>query len=108
MLDNASAHTGKVSRAALAGRAVWLHPIWPARYSPHLNLKERERRSLKRDACSSLVGTLRGPAQAPNGRPLDKNGREEFAPPQDLRQIKLSRRYLAPVQQLFDLPILQH
>ena len=31
-----------------------------ARYSPHLNLKEREWRYLKRDARSHLADTLRG------------------------------------------------
>ncbi len=33
--------------------------IWLARYSPHLNPKEREWRYLKRDARSHLAGTLR-------------------------------------------------
>lgn len=59
-LDNGSAHTSKVSRAALAERAEWLHVIWLARYSPHLNPKEREWRYLKRDCRSHLADTLRG------------------------------------------------
>jgi len=60
VLDNGSCHKSKKSRAALAEREGWLHPIWLARYSPHLNLKEREWRYLKRDARSHLAETLRG------------------------------------------------
>ncbi len=59
VLDNGPAHTSKASRAALAERAEWLHVIWLARYSPHLNPKEREWRCLKRDARSHLARTLR-------------------------------------------------
>ncbi len=59
VLDNGSCHTSKASSAALAERAEWLHVIRLARYSPHLNLKEREWRYLKRDARSHLAGTLR-------------------------------------------------
>jgi transposase len=61
VLDNGPCHTSKVSRAALAERGEWLHVIWLARYSPHLNLnlKEREWRYLKRDARSHLAATLR-------------------------------------------------
>lgn len=58
--DDGSAHTSKKSRAALAERAGWPHPIFLARYSPHLNLKEREWRYLKRDCRSHLAETLRG------------------------------------------------
>ncbi|HZC19955.1 MAG TPA: transposase [Rubrobacteraceae bacterium] len=58
VLDNGSGHTSKVSRAALAEHAEWLHAIWLARHSPHLNLKERERRYLKRDRRSHLSGSL--------------------------------------------------
>ncbi len=36
-----------------------MHVIWLARYSPHLNRKEREWRYLKRDARSHLAATLR-------------------------------------------------
>lgn len=60
VLDNNSCHTSKASRAALAERSGWLRVIWLARYSPHLNLKEREWRTLKRDARSHLARTLRG------------------------------------------------
>ena len=60
VLDNNSCHTSRVSRAALAERSGWLHPIFLARYSPHLNLKEREWRYLKRDARSHVSSTLRG------------------------------------------------
>lgn len=60
VLDNGSCHTSKVSRAALAEREGWLRPIFLARYSPHLNLKEREWRYLKRDARSHLADGLRG------------------------------------------------
>jgi transposase len=59
VLDNGPAHTSKVSRAALAARAAWLHVIWLARYSPHLNEKEREWRYLKRDVRSHLARGLR-------------------------------------------------
>jgi transposase len=59
VLDNNSCHTSRVSRAALAERAEWLHVIWLARYSPHLNPKEREWRALKRDVRSHLARTLR-------------------------------------------------
>lgn len=59
VVDNGSCHTSKVSRAALAERAEWLHVIWLSRYSPHLNLKEREWRYLKRDCRSHLADTLR-------------------------------------------------
>lgn len=59
MLDNGSCHTSKASRHALAERAVWLHVVWLARYSPQLNRKEREWRYLKRDAQSHLARTLR-------------------------------------------------
>jgi transposase len=58
-LDNGPAHTGKASRAALAARAAWLHPVWLARYCPPLNRKEREWRWLKRDARSHLARSLR-------------------------------------------------
>ena len=47
VLDNGRCHTSKASRAALAERAGWLRPIWLARYSPHLNPKEREWRRLR-------------------------------------------------------------
>ncbi len=60
VLDNGPAHTSRKSRAALAERAGWLSVIWLARYSPHLNLKEREWRYLKRDCRSHLAETLRG------------------------------------------------
>lgn len=59
VLDNSPCHTSKRSIAALAERERWLHVIWLARYSPHLNLKEREWRYLKRDARSNLARSLR-------------------------------------------------
>ena len=59
VLDNGSCHTSRVSRAALAARAAWLHVIWLSRYSPHLNRKEREWRYLKRDTRSHLARTPR-------------------------------------------------
>ena len=43
VLDNNSCHTSRVSRAALAEREGWLHPIWLARYSPHLKWDEKVR-----------------------------------------------------------------
>ena len=59
VLDNGSAHTSQVSLQALAERRDWLHVLWLAKYAPHLNPKEREWRSLKRDARSHLAATLR-------------------------------------------------
>lgn len=59
VLDNGSAHTSRASRAALAERAAWLHPVWLSRYSPQLNRKEREWRRLKRDARSHRARDLR-------------------------------------------------
>ena len=59
VLDNGPCHTSKVSRTALAERGEWLRVIWLSRYSPHLNLKEREWRYLKRDCRSHLAAALR-------------------------------------------------
>jgi hypothetical protein len=59
VLDNASCHTSVASARALAACAVWLHPIWLAKYSPHLNAKEREWRYLKRDVRGHLARDLR-------------------------------------------------
>jgi transposase len=59
VLDNGSCHTSKASRQALAERAAWLEVIWLAPYSPQLNPKEREWRSLKRDHRSHLAADLR-------------------------------------------------
>jgi hypothetical protein len=60
VLDNGPCHTSKASEAALSEREEWLRVIPLARYSPHLNPKEREWRYLKRDARSHLAETLRG------------------------------------------------
>jgi len=60
VLDNGPCHTSRASRTALAERTGWLRVVWLARYSPHLNPKEREWRRLKRDARSHLARTLRG------------------------------------------------
>jgi len=59
VLDNGPCHVSKATRAALAERAAWLEVIPLARYSPHLNPKEREWRILKRDHRSHLAPTLR-------------------------------------------------
>jgi len=59
VLDNGSAHTSALSLQALAARRDWLHVIWLAKYSPHLNPKEREWRRLKRDARAHLATDLR-------------------------------------------------
>jgi len=59
VLDHASCHTSAASGRALAERAAWLHLIWLAKYSPHLNEKEREWRYLKRDVCGHLARDLR-------------------------------------------------
>jgi hypothetical protein len=58
-LDNGPCHRSKVSQAALARRAGWLHVIWLAKYSPELNPKEPEWRRLKRDVRGHLAPTLR-------------------------------------------------
>jgi DDE superfamily endonuclease len=57
--DNGPCHTSKASRAALAARADWLEVVPLARYSPELNPKEREWRTLKRDHRSHLAPALR-------------------------------------------------
>lgn len=59
VLDNGPAHTSKLSTAALAARADWLHVVWLARYSPALNQKEPEWKWLKRDVRSHLARDLR-------------------------------------------------
>jgi transposase len=59
VLDNGPGHVSKLSRAALTGRAEWLEVISLARYSPELNPKEREWRTLKRDHRGHLAPTLR-------------------------------------------------
>src|SRR4051812_11157012 len=59
VLDHASCHTSAASERALAARATWLHLIWLAKYSPHLNEKEREWRYLKRDVRGHLARDLR-------------------------------------------------
>jgi hypothetical protein len=59
VLDHASCHTSAASTRALMARAAWLHPIWLAKYSPHLNAKEREWRYLKRDVRGHLARDLR-------------------------------------------------
>ena len=64
VLDNGPCHVSKATRAALAERAAWLEVIPLARYSPHLNPKEREwrirkRDHRKRDHRSHLAPTLR-------------------------------------------------
>ena len=59
VLDNGPCHTSKASRTALAARADWLHVVWLARYSPQLNMKEREWKHLKRDARAHLARSLR-------------------------------------------------
>ena len=57
--DNGSCHTSQVSQQALAERAEWLEVVPLSRYSPELNPKEREWRTLKRDHRSHLAPTLR-------------------------------------------------
>lgn len=59
LLDHASCHTSAASERAFAERRAWLHPIWLAKYSPHLNAKEREWRYLKRDVRGHLARDLR-------------------------------------------------
>jgi hypothetical protein len=59
VLDNGSCHTSKVTKQALAARADWLEVLPLSRYSPELNPKEREWRTLKRDHRSHLAAGLR-------------------------------------------------
>jgi transposase len=59
VLDNGSCHTSAVSKQALAERADWLEVVPLSRYSPELNPKEREWRTLKRDHRSHLAASLR-------------------------------------------------
>jgi len=59
VFDNGSCRTSKASQAALAERADWLEVVPLSRYSPQLNPKEREWRTLKRDHRSHLAPTLR-------------------------------------------------
>jgi glycine/D-amino acid oxidase-like deaminating enzyme len=59
VLDNGSCHVSKATRQALAARTEWLEVIPLARYSPHLNPKEREWRTLKCDHRGHLAPTLR-------------------------------------------------
>jgi hypothetical protein len=58
-LDHGPCHPSKASRAALAARAAWLHPIWLAKDRPELSKKEREWRYLKRDVRGHLARDLR-------------------------------------------------
>ena len=59
VFDNGSCHTSRVSQTALAERADWLEVVPLSRYSPELNPKEREWRTLKRDHRGHLAPTLR-------------------------------------------------
>ena len=59
VLDNGSCHTSKISKQALAERADWLEVVPRSRYSPELNPKEREWRTLKRDHRSHLAADPR-------------------------------------------------
>lgn len=59
VLDNGPAHTSAASLRELSARREWLHVVWLAKYAPQLNPKEREWRTLKRDARSHLAATLR-------------------------------------------------
>lgn len=59
VLDNGPCHISKVTQAALAERADWLEVLPLARYSPQLNPKEREWKTLKRDHRSHLARSLR-------------------------------------------------
>ena len=80
-LDNGPCHVSKATQRALAARAAWLEVIPLARYSPQLNPKEREWRTLKRDHRSHLARSLRdfvdevpqwwidGHRREPTGRP---------------------------------------
>jgi hypothetical protein len=59
VLDHGSAQTSQASLQALAARREWLHVLWLAKYAPQLNPKEREWRTLKRDARSHLATDVR-------------------------------------------------
>ena len=64
VLDNGPCHVSKATRRALTDRADWLEVIPLARYSPHLNPKEREWRLLKRDHRGHLASSLRAVVDA--------------------------------------------
>jgi glycine/D-amino acid oxidase-like deaminating enzyme len=59
VLDNGPSHVSKATRTALAARTDWLEVIPLARYSPQLNPKEHEWRTLQRDHRGHLAPTLR-------------------------------------------------
>jgi hypothetical protein len=59
VLDNGPCHVSTATQHALAARADWLEVIPLAPYSPHLNPKEPEWRTLKRDHRGHLAATLR-------------------------------------------------
>lgn len=59
VLDNGPCHRSRATQAALQARASWLHVHWLSPYSPQLNPKEREWRTLKRDTRSHLARDLR-------------------------------------------------
>jgi len=58
VLDNGPCHRSKMTTTALDARAIWLHVLWLAPYSPQLNPKEGEWKILKRDTRSHLAPTL--------------------------------------------------
>jgi len=59
VLDNGPCHVSTATQQALAACTDWLEVIPLARYSPHLNPKEHEWRTLKRDHRGHLAATLR-------------------------------------------------
>lgn len=64
VIDNGPCHVSNATKRALADRADWLEVLPLARYSPHLNPKEREWRLLKRDHGGHLAGSPRAFADA--------------------------------------------
>ena len=56
VLDNGPCHRSKLSEAALAARADWLHVLWLPTYCPHLNRKERTGVALAQARCPRPLG----------------------------------------------------
>ena len=103
-LDNGPCHVSKATQRALAARAAWLEVIPLARYSPQLNPKEREWRTLKRDHRSHLARSLRdfvdevpqwwidGHRREPTGRPPGRPKGAKDSYPRQRRPTNLPAR----------------
>ena len=103
-LDNGPCHVSKATPRALAARAAWLEVVPLARYSPQLNPKGREWRTLKRDHRSHLARSLRdfvdevpqwwidGHRREPTGRPPGRPKGAKDSYPRQRRPTNLPAR----------------